>query len=141
MRRSGGADQGGRMNRIALAAALTLAIAAPAAAQSPARPYAAPETCAVSASFGSYAMGIDQRSFERVQRYVASQRRLIVRSSIQTWGREGERTVCVTTTSRRATQQVFSDIRSIIRKRAERGPTEVRTAAGQVWQSNPRPSR
>lgn len=129
------------MKRIALAAALTLAIVAPAAAQSPSRGGPAPETCAVSVRFGSYAMGIDQRSFERVQRYVASHRRLVARSSVQTWGREGERTVCITTTSRRATVQVFSDIRSIIRKRAERGPTEVQAVTGQVWNSHPGPPR
>lgn len=129
------------MNRIALAAALILALAAPAAAQSYQRVTPDPEVCAVSVSFGSYAMGIDQRSFERVQRYVASHRRLVARSSVQTWGREGERTVCITTTSRRATAQVFSDVRSIIRKRAERGPTEVRAVTGQVWNSQPGPPR
>ncbi len=129
------------MKRIALAAALSLAVAAPAAAQPPMHGGPAAGTCAVSVRFGSYAMGIDQRSFERVQRYVASHRRLVAGSSVQTWGREGERTVCITTTSRRATAKVFSDVRSIIRKGAERGPTEVQAVTGQVWNSRPGPPR
>lgn len=125
------------MKRIALAAALILSIAAPVAAQPLRRDSAQGQTCAVTVRFGSYAMGIDQRAFERVQRYVASHRRLVRGSSVQTWGREGERTVCIATASRQATRQVFGDLRALVRQRAERGPTEIEAITGQVWQSRP----
>jgi hypothetical protein len=101
----------------------------------------APAPCAVSVRFGSYAMGIDDRSFQRVERYVARHKRLVAASSIERWGREGERTVCISTRSRRATSQVFADIKSLIRHRAERGPTEVKTLDGRVWNANPGPPR
>jgi len=122
------------MKKIVLAAALAFAAALPAAAQTPA-PIAAP--CSVSVQFGSYAMGIDGKSFDRVERYVARNRRLVAGSNVTTWGREGERTVCITTRSRRATTQVFADIKQLIRKRAERGPTEVKTLDGRVWRASP----
>lgn len=120
------------MKQIVLAAALAFAAVLPAAAQP-----AAPERCSVSVQFGSYAMGIDGKSFDRVERYVARNKRLVAGSSTQTWGREGERTVCITTRSRRATNQVFADIKQLIRKRAERGPTEVKTLDGRVWNVSP----
>src|SRR5688500_3321885 len=118
--------------------------ALPAGAVTPVRaPVAGPDGagCAVSVRFGSYAMGIDDRSFQKVERYVARNKRLIPASSVSRWGREGERTVCITTRSRKATTQVFADIKSLIRHRAERGPTEVKTIDGRVWNANPGPPR
>jgi|GEM_PF-1103338 len=135
------------MKVLITAALASLAIggsALPAAAVTPVRaPMASPdpEGCAVSVRFGSYAMGIDSRSFERVERYIARNKRLVASSSVSRWGREGERTVCITTRSRKATTQVFVDIKSLIRHRAERGPTEVKTIDGRTWNANPGPPR
>lgn len=126
----------------AAAAILALGIALPAMASSLAVPdtsVPAPANCSVSVRFGSYAMGIDDKSFQRVERYVAGHKRLVAKSNISRWGREGERTVCISTKSKRATSQVFADIRQLIGKRAERGPTEVRTIDGRVWNATPRP--
>lgn len=113
-----------------LAAALALTVLAPgvASATSPA--------CDVSVQFGSYAMGIDGRAFDRVQRYVARHPRLIRTSSVTSWGREGEKTVCLTTTSRRGMTTVFRDVRDLVGN-GQRGPVEVRTLDGRVWRSNP----
>lgn len=124
------------MKTIALAAALAFTAVLPAAAQTGPAPFAAP--CSVSVQFGSYAMGIDGKSFERVERYVARNTRLVSGSRVDRWGREGERTVCITTRSRGATSRVFADIKSLIRHRAERGPTEVKTLDGRVWRATPR---
>jgi len=122
--------------KILITTALALSIALPAAAQAP-----APPACDVSVRFGSYAMGIDQKSFERVERYAARNKRLIAATSVERWGREGERTVCLDTRSRRATNQVFSDLKRLIRAKAERGPTEVKTVDGRAWNANPGPPR
>lgn len=113
-----------------LAAAFALTLLAPAAA------HATGPACDVSVQFGSYAMGIDGRSFDKVQRYVARHPRLVTTASVTRWGREGEKTVCLTTTSRRGMTTVFRDIRELV-GRGQRGPVEVRTLDGRVWSSHP----
>ena len=102
--------------------------AGPAHATSPA--------CDVSVQVGSYAMGIDGRAFDKVQRYIARHPRLIATSSVISWGREGEKTVCMTTTARRGTTTAFHDIKALVGK-GQRGPVEVRTLDGRVWSSHP----
>ncbi len=92
--------------------------------------------CDVSVQFGSYAMGIDGRAFDRVQTYVARHPGLIRTSSTTAWGREGERTVCLTTTTRKSMNTVFRDLRGLV-GRGQRGPVEVRTLDGRVWSSHP----
>ncbi len=114
-----------------LAAALALTVLAPGAAS------ATSPACDVSVQFGSYATGIDGRAFDRVQRYVARHPRLIRTSSVTSWGREGERTVCLTTfNGRRGANIAFRDIKGLVGN-GQRGPVEVRTLDGRVWRSNP----
>lgn len=127
------------MKRIVLATALILCIAAPAAAQSPARAGADPQTCDVSVDFGSYASGIDQASYRKTKAYDARNRtiRLVKETP---WGREGERTLCFDTRSRADANRAFEDLRKLIRASARTGPTTVSTAAGRTWTSEP-PSR
>jgi hypothetical protein len=127
------------MKRIVLATALILSIAAPAAAQSPARAGADPQTCDVSVDFGSYASGIDQASYRKTKAYDARNRtiRLVKETP---WGREGERTLCFDTRSRADANRAFDDLRAMIRAGARTGPTTVSTAAGRTWTSAP-PSR
>jgi hypothetical protein len=127
------------MKRIVLATALILSIAAPAAAQSPDRAGADPQTCDVSVDFGSYASGIDQASYRKTKAYDARNRtiRLVKEPP---WGREGERTLCFDTRSRADANRAFEDLRKLIRAGARTGPTTVSTAAGRTWTSAP-PSR
>lgn len=118
-----------------LAAALALTVLSPAAAR------ADSPACDVSVQFGSYAMGIDGRAYEKVQRYIARHPRLILTSSVMSWGREGEKTVCLTTfNGRKGMTTVFRDIRALVGK-GQRGPVEVRTLDGRVWRSHPAPGR
>jgi len=112
------------------ATALALLLLAPSAAA------AKPPACDVTVTFGSLAMGIDTGAFARVERYVARHPRLIATASTTAWGHEGERTLCLTTPSRRAATTVFRDIRDLVGK-GRRGPVEVRTLDGRVWQSRP----
>jgi hypothetical protein len=114
-----------------LAAALALTLLTPAAAGATA------PACDVSVQFGSYAMGIDGRAFDKVQRYVARHPRLIRTASTASWGREGEKTVCLTTLNgRKGVNTVFRDVRGLVGK-GQRGPVEVRTLDGRVWSSHP----
>lgn len=127
------------MKRIVLAAALILSIAAPAAAQSPARAGADPQACAVSVSFGSYASGIDQASYRKTRAYDARNRTIRLFKETPC-GREGERTLCFDARSRKDANRAFDDLRAMIRAGARTGPTTVSTAAGRTWTSEP-PSR
>jgi len=113
-----------------LAAAFALTLLAPAAA------HATGPACDVSVQFGSYAMGIDGRGFDRVQTWVRRHPGLIRTSSVSNWGREGEKTVCLTTRTRKGMAAVFRDLRGLIGK-GQRGPVEVRTLDGRVWSSHP----
>ena len=114
-----------------LAATLGLALLLPAAAQ------ASGPACDVSVQFGSYAMGIDGRAFDKVQRYVASHPRVVRTSSVTSWGREGEKTVCLTTANgRKGVNTAFQAIKNLVGK-GQRGPVEVRTLDGRVWRSHP----
>ena len=113
-----------------LAAALALTVLTPAAAS------ATGPACDVSVQFGSYAMGIDGRAFDRVQTWVRRHPGLIRTSSVSSWGREGEKTVCLTTRTRKGVNIAFHDIRGLIGK-GQRGPVEVRTLDGRVWSSHP----
>lgn len=114
-----------------LATAVALTVMAPGAAR------ADGPACDVSVRFGSYAMGIDGRAFDRVQRYIARRPRLIMTSSVMSWGREGEKTVCLTTANgREGMTTVFHDINTLVGN-GRRGPVEVRTLDGRVWRSHP----
>jgi hypothetical protein len=124
------------------AAALAAALAAvPANAAQPANPpqghpSIAPgdENCDVTIVFGSYAMGIDGESLGKVERYL-KRRAPSVHYTATSWGREGERTVCVTTRSKRVTRKVFSDIRNLLPQYSRRGPVEVRSRLGEAYQT------
>lgn len=114
---------------LAAALALTVLTTAAARADSPA--------CDVSVQFGSYAMGIDGWGFDKVQRYITRHPRLILTSSVMSWGREGERTVCLTTfNGREGATTVFRDMKGLVGK-GQRGPVEVRTLDGRLWRSHP----
>lgn len=119
---------------------LLLATALTAVLLSPGVSLATGPACDVSVQFGSYAMGIDGRAFDRVQTYVARHPGLVRTSSVTAWGREGERTVCLTTTSRKGMNTVFRDVRGLVGK-GQRGPVEVRTLDGRVWNSHPGTAR
>lgn len=116
--------------KLLLATALTAALLLPGVS------LATGPACDVSVQFGSYAMGIDGRAFDRVQTWVARHPGLVRTSSVTAWGREGERTVCLTTTTRKGMNTVFRDVRGLVGK-GQRGPVEVRTLDGWVWRSHP----
>lgn len=119
---------------LSAAAIAAVATASPAVAQAPGA-----EGCSVSVSFGSYAMGIDRAAFDRIERYTRANKRLIKAVDVTAWGREGERTVCISTRSKAARTAVFRDIRSLIKGKARTGPTTVATSDGRSWQSDPGP--
>jgi hypothetical protein len=106
------------------------------AAQPAGQPSIAPgdENCSVTVVFGSYAMGIDGESFQKVERYL-KRRAPAVRYTATSWGREGERTVCVTTRNGKVTRKVFTDIRGMLPRVAQRGPVELRSNLGQSFRT------
>ena len=93
------------------------------------------ENCDVTVVFGSYAMGLDGQTFTRVDAYL-KRRAPAVTANTTSWGREGERTICVTTRYGKATRKVFNDIRNMTPRMARRGPVEIRSRFG-TFQSRP----
>jgi len=91
------------------------------------------ENCDVTVVFGSYAMGIDGKSFEKVEAYL--KRRKAVKYAATNWGREGERTVCVDTRTKTQTRKVFTDIRNLLPRVSQRGPVELRSNLGQAYRT------
>ena len=114
---------------------LTLAlIGAPAAAS--AQPVFAPGQCDVTVAFGSYAMGIDQPTFARVERLLSHDRR-VARSDQQRWGREGEVTICAKARRRADVAPLFYRIKALF-PRNPRGPLTV-AAGGRKFQAGRAP--
>ena len=93
------------------------------------------ENCDVTVVFGSYAMGIDSQTFAKVDAYL-KRRAPAVTANTSSWGREGERTICVTARTGKMTRKVFNDIRNMTPRVARRGPVEIRSRFG-TFQSRP----
>ena len=122
---------------VAALAAACATVPADAAQPEGGRPSIAPgdENCDVTVVFGSYAMGIDSQTFAKVDAYL-KRRAPAVTANTTSWGREGERTICVTTRNSKATRKVFTDIRNMAPRVARRGPVEIRSRFG-TFQSRP----
>jgi hypothetical protein len=93
-------------------------------------PQSAPAACAVQVEFGSYAMGIDSGTLERVERLLGGDRRVsgVTRTP---WGREGEVTLCAALRSAPDAEAIAREIAALFPP-DPRGPLAVRTAGGLV---------
>ncbi|RYE02741.1 MAG: hypothetical protein EOP61_07430 [Sphingomonadales bacterium] len=105
------------MMQYVIATSLALILTAGSAA---AQPDFAAGQCDVKVSFGSYAMGIDRPTLERVERLLARDRR-VVKSDQQRWGREGEVTICAKARRRADIAPLFYRIKALF-PRNPRGP-------------------
>ena len=94
---------------LAVTAVLVTACATDSGAEPPS-PSPGGEGCDVSVSFGSYAMGIDQEAYARVETWLAGHKDLVADVKVTPWGREGERTVCVTAISAAAIKPLFGGV-------------------------------
>jgi hypothetical protein len=88
------------------------------------------EGCDVSVSFGSYAMGIDQEAYGRVEAWLAANPKLVADVKITPWGREGERTVCVTATSQTAIKPVFTGVVKLLPVEGKKAPITALSKTG-----------
>ena len=73
---------------------------------------AVPGKCDVTVSFGSYAMGIDRPTFDKVERLLVRDRR-VAKSDQQRWGREGEVTICAKARRRADIAPLFHRIKAL----------------------------
>ncbi|RYF88939.1 MAG: hypothetical protein EON95_19600, partial [Caulobacteraceae bacterium] len=116
-----------------LALAATAMLAAACATDSGAEPppsVPGGEGCDVSVSFGSYAMGIDGEAYARVETWLAGHKDLVADVKVTPWGREGERTVCVTTTSPAAIKPVFSGVVKLLPVEGKKAPITALSKTG-----------
>lgn len=110
--------------RYLIAASLLMILPAGTAA---AQPYATPGECDVKVTFGSYAMGIDQPAFERIDRLLSRDGR-VGSSERQRWGREGEITICAKARRRSDVAALFYRVKALF-PRKPRGPLTVEAGA------------
>lgn len=88
-----------------------------------AQPEFAPSKCDVTVTFGSYAMGIDRPTYEKVDRLLKRDRRA-AKTEQQRWGREGEVTLCTKVRRRADVAPLFYRIKTLF-PRNPRGPLIV----------------
>lgn len=114
--------------------AILLAALAPAAscAAAPGEADASAGECALTVSFGSYAMGIDRGALAKVEALVAEADG--ARAERSPWGREGEVTLCVRTRTPAQAAELFDRISDSL-PADPRGPISVATAAGRRFES------
>jgi hypothetical protein len=103
----------------------------PAPAPAPAPPQAAPGACPLEIEFGSYAMGIDRPTLERVEQLLAAERIAVARAP---WGREGEVTLCAAARSDADAERLARRIAALLPPEP-RGPLAIRTATGLVFRA------
>jgi hypothetical protein len=84
-----------------------------------------PRDCPLTISFGSYAMGIDGRTLERVTALLTHDRGVKAIEQHR-WGREGEVTLCARTRSEADARRLFQAVRARL-PRKPRGPVTVTT--------------
>jgi hypothetical protein len=91
--------------------------------------------CDVAVSFGSYAMGIDGDALAKLEAYIAGHPGLVAKAETTPWGREGERTVCLTSTNPATTRRVFMDVQSMMPRIGKRAPITVVSRDGDQFQT------
>lgn len=89
--------------------------------------------CPLSVSFGSYAMGIDTRTYDATLK-LFSRDRSVLRIEQRNWGREGERTLCAVTRKSADARQLFTKVKALF-PRKPRGPLTVTLAGGRDYHS------
>lgn len=89
--------------------------------------------CPLTVSFGSYAMGIDSRTFDATIRLL-SRDRAVMRIEQRNWGREGERTLCAVTRKPADARRLFARVKALF-PRKPRGPLTVTLAGGREYHS------
>jgi hypothetical protein len=83
----------------------------------------APQGCSLTVSFGSYAMGIDARAFERIG-VLLSHDRGVKAIEQHRWGREGEVTLCARTRRGADARRLFVRMRDTLPAKP-RGPITI----------------
>jgi hypothetical protein len=122
-----------RLLILALCAASVGCAPEPSAVASTGTAEAAP--CALTVRFGSYAMGIDGGSAQRVEQLLRADR--AVRSvERRPWGREGEVDLCAQVQSAAEAARLFDQIRPLLPAKP-RGPIMVSLADGRNYQVPP----
>ena len=100
-------------------------------------PIAAVSACAVTVTFGSYAMGIDRETFAAIDTLLERDKG-VTATLHRRWGREGEMTVCVATRSTADRTRLFGKIGGLF-PATPRGPLTVETADGRRFEAGATP--
>ena len=103
-------------------------------------PHHSPEAgCDIVLEFSSIVRGVDMETWRAMTAW-AEASPLIRQVSTRTWGMEGERTVCLTTSGPEATRRAFDELHRMTPTGVRRGPLLVTTRDGQSFRT-PLPER
>jgi hypothetical protein len=94
----------------------------------------APQGCALTVSFGSYAMGIDGETYAAVSRLLAHDRGMQAIEQYR-WGREGELTLCARTRSGADARRLAARVKALVPAKP-RGPVTVSLGARPGYRSS-----
>jgi hypothetical protein len=98
------------------------------------QPAPAPAACALEIAFGSYAMGIDRPTLDRVEQLLARDA-AVTGVTRRQWGREGEVTLCASVRSAADRDRLFAALSALFPARPH-GPLSVTTDAGRVFRAD-----
>ncbi|MEZ0242573.1 MAG: hypothetical protein ACAH11_04315 [Sphingomonas sp.] len=89
--------------------------------------------CPLTVTFGSYAMGIDSRTYDATLKLLLRDR-AVVRLEQRNWGREGEKTLCAVTRKSADARRLFARVKALF-PRKPRGPLTVALAGVREYHS------
>lgn len=122
---------------VPILAVLTLCAPASAHTRTPITSVAeAPRDCPLTVSFGSYAMGIDGRAFERVSALLTRDRGVRAIEQFR-WGREGEVTLCARVRTDADVRRLAGRARALVPAKP-RGPVTISLGAAPGYRSTHR---
>ena len=94
--------------------------------------------CAVKATFGSYAMGVDRELASEIQKTIDADKR-VANVTRRPWGREGEFDLCLTLRPGAPAQEVFQALGAKLQGRGDKAPTSITLQSGETISTPPRP--
>jgi hypothetical protein len=99
------------------------------------------EGCDVTMVFGSYASGIDGKVLDSVRTWLADNPDMVAHVNETPWGREGERTLCITTTGPEAVTPVFRALRYKVPYKIGPSPITLTSKTGDSFRTERPPER
>jgi hypothetical protein len=97
--------------------------------------------CDVTMVFGSYASGIDGKVLDNARTWLTAHPDMVAQVTETPWGREGERTLCITATGPEAVTPVFRALRYQVPYKIGPSPITLTSKTGDSFRTERLPPR